>query len=253
MKKNLIKLQKEFERIKNKGYIKGLSNNHGAIGRTFEQELNLPENEFSIPDYYGIEIKTRRAYSKSYITLFNAVPDGENLFEIERIKETYGYPCKKDKNYKALYAEIYGNKLSFAGIKFQYKIDVDDQNKKVYLCIYNKYNKLIERRVFWSFDYLKNKLLNKLNYLAIVNAWTNNINNWNHFKYYKMNIYKLKNFNAFINLLREGKIKVTLKVDIYTNEKMYGKTYDHGCGFTISEQDITKLFETIDIEEISNT
>jgi hypothetical protein len=95
MQKNIEKLQKEFEKIRKKEYIKGVCNNYSAIGRTFENELNLPENTFSIPDYYGIEIKTRKAYSKSYITLFTAVPDGKKLFELERLKETYGYPCKK--------------------------------------------------------------------------------------------------------------------------------------------------------------
>ena len=56
---------------------------------TFESLLGkLPDSMF-FSDYYGIEIKTRRAYSKSAITLFNATPDGEDLFEIERLKNKY--------------------------------------------------------------------------------------------------------------------------------------------------------------------
>ena len=148
MKKNIQNLQREFQRIKNKGYIKGITNDYSAIGRTFENELKLPENNFSIPDYYGIEIKTRRAYSKSYITLFNAVPDGENLFEVERLKETYGYPSKKDRNYKVLYIEVFGNRLNFGGIKYQYKLDVSRSERKVYLAVYNRYNTLLERKVY---------------------------------------------------------------------------------------------------------
>lgn len=243
MKKNIEKLQKEFERIKNKGYIKGISNNYSSIGRTFEAELNLPENTFSVPDYYGIEIKTRRSYSKSYITLFTAVPNGECLFEIERLKETYGYPSKKDRNYKVLYAEVFGNKLNFAGIKYQYKLDVIRNEKKIYLTIFNRSNCLIERKIYWSFDYLKEKLTNKLEYLAIINTWTNKIENWNYFKYYKMNIYKLKNFNSFIDLIEDGTIKLNIKVDIHMDKKYYGKTYDHGCGFTIEEKNLYKLYE----------
>ena len=88
IEERMLELKKEFQKISKKGYIKGIYNNLSSIGRTFETELNLPENEFGVPDYYGIEIKTRRAYSKSYITLFNAVPDGEDLFEIERLKES---------------------------------------------------------------------------------------------------------------------------------------------------------------------
>ena len=245
MYENVRKLRIEFERIKAKGYIKGIYNNYSAIGRTFENELNLPENAFSVPDYYGIEIKTRRAYSKSYITLFTAVPDGENLFELERLKEAYGYPCKKDRNYKVLYIEAFGNKTNFAGIKYQYKIDVSRSEKRIYLTIFNKFNDLIERKIYWSFDYLKEKLTTKLQYLAIINAWTNKIENWNYFKYYKLDIYKLKDYETFINLIENGSIKLTIKLDIYLNEKYYGKTYDHGCGFTIEEHSLPKLFNLI--------
>lgn len=247
MKKTMLELKKEFEKIKRKGYIKGIYNNLSAIGRTFENELNLPENEFSVPDYYGIEIKTRRAYSKSAITLFNAVPDGEDLFEIERLKEVYGYPCKNDRKFKVIYVEAYGNKLNYAGIKFQYKIDVDRKSRKVYLNIYNRYDELVERKIYWSFNYLEERLMLKLKYLAIVNAWTNTIDNWNYFKYYKIAFFKLKNFDKFLDLLEDGYIKLVIKVGIYLDEKRYGKTYDHGCGFAIKDEDVCKLFYKYDV------
>lgn len=247
MKEQFLKLKKEFYRISRKGYIKGITNNYSSIGRTFENELNLPENEFSVPDYYGIELKTRRTYSKSSITLFNASPDGENLFEIERIKNTYGYPWKKDRNYKVLYVDAYANKYNFAGIKYQYKIEVDRESQKIYLCIFDKCNKLIEKQVYWSFNYLEEKLMNKLKYLSIINAWDKKVDNWNYFKYYKIDFYKLINFEKFIDLIEDGTIKIIIKVDIHTGISNYGKTYDHGCGFCIYEKDINKLFEHLDI------
>ena len=89
-------LKKEFKIISNKGYIKGIYNSNSSIGLTFEKELNIPINKEGLPDYYGIEIKTRRTYSKSAITLFNAVPNGEEQVEIERLKNTYGYPYKRE-------------------------------------------------------------------------------------------------------------------------------------------------------------
>ena len=102
IEKTMQELQEKFNEISKKGYIKGTYNSLSSIGRTFENELNLPMNKECVPDYYGIEIKTRRTYSKSAITLFTAVPDGEEHKEIERLKNTYGYPYKRDKNYKAL-------------------------------------------------------------------------------------------------------------------------------------------------------
>ena len=176
------------------------------------------------------------------MTLFNAVPDGEDFFEIERLKETYGYPDKQDRRYKVLFLDVYGNKLNFAGVKYQYKLDIDYQEEKVYLCVRNKKNEMIERKVYWSFKYLEERIMIKLKYLAIVNAWTKEMENWNYFKYYKIDFYILKDFKTFLKLLEDGTIKITFKVGIYRSEKYYGKTYNHGCSFSISEKDIIKLY-----------
>ncbi len=245
--KSISVLKKKFYDISKKGYIKSICKGYSSIGRTFEFELGLSENEFGIPDYNGIEIKTRRNYSKSAITLFNAAPDGDKLFEIERIKNTYGYPCKKDRRFKVLYIEAYGDKFNFAGIKYQYKIEVNRKKEKVYICIYDKDSKLIDKNVSWSFDYLKERLILKLNYLALVNAWNKRNGNCEYFKYYKLSFYKLISFERFIDLIEDGTIKLTIKVDIHTGEKNYGKTYDHGCGFSIKEENLTKLFKKLNI------
>lgn len=245
IKESIISLRKKFTEISKKGYIKGICKGYSSIGRTFEDQLGLNENEFGIPDYNGIEIKTRRTYSKSAITLFNATPDGDELFEIERLKNTFGYPCKKDRKYKVLYIEAYGNKLSFAGIKYQYRLEVDREKEKIYLCVYNRDNELIEKKVSWSFKYLQERLMLKLNYLAVVNVWNKKNDNSEYFKYYKLSFYKLYSFENFIDLIEAGVIKITIKVDIHTGENNYGKTYDHGCGFSISEGSLTKLFKKL--------
>ena len=242
LEKAIQKLYKEFDKISKKGYIKGIYNNYSAIGRTFENELSLPKNTMEIPDYHGIEIKTRRNYSKSYITLFTAVPDGERPMQIERIKNAYGYPYKRDRRYKCLYADVYGNVQTYGGVKYQYKLDVDRKQHKIYLCIYDKYNNLIEREIYWSFIYLESKIMLKLQTLAIVNAWVKEVKGWNYFKYHQMNIYVLKDFETFLKLIENGTIKVTIKIDIHLDEKHYGQTYDHGCSFAIEEKNITKLY-----------
>lgn len=57
MDKEFIKLNKEFIKIRDKGYIKGIYNSTSAIGRTFENELGLEMNKECVPDHNGIEIK----------------------------------------------------------------------------------------------------------------------------------------------------------------------------------------------------
>ena len=242
MKEKFEKLYNKFRIISDKKYIKGIYNSPSSIGRTFEFQLGLEMNKENEPDYEGIEIKTRRTYSKSFISLFTAVPDGKAPLEVVRIKDTYGYPCKRDRRYKVLYVEACANKLNFGGIKFQYKLNVDRKTKKVYLCIYNKKGELLEQEVYWSFDYLKEKLTRKLQLLAIINVWPKKIDGWNYFNYYKIKFYVLKGFNDFISLLEQGQIFLKIKVDIYFDSKNYGKVYDHGCSFSISEADIERLF-----------
>ena len=241
-KETIKELEQQFERISQKGYIKGIYNSSSSIGRTFENELNLPRNKECVPDYKGIEIKTRRTYIKSSISLFTAVPDNEGKYEIQRLKDTYGYPYKNDKKFKVLYCDVYGNKLSFGGVKYQYMLEINKKDKKVYLGIYDYRGKLIEKRIYWSFEYLKNKLITKLTYLALINTYTTKKDGWNYFKYYKIEFYKLISFDKFIELLENGIIKITFKIGIYLDERNYGKIYDHGCGFSIKEKNINKLF-----------
>ena len=50
-------ITKEFERISNKGWIKGINNNTNSVGLTFEKELGKTTDSLIFPDYHGIEIK----------------------------------------------------------------------------------------------------------------------------------------------------------------------------------------------------
>lgn len=251
MNESFKKLQNEFNRIKKKEYIKGIYNSASSIGRTFEYELGLDRNKESMPDYNGIELKVHRPYSKSAITLFTAVPDGADGLEVNRLRDTYGYPSRRDKNCKVLYAEVYGNKANFGGAKYQYRMNVSQEDRKVYLCIYNKFGKLIEKRIYWSFDYLEKKLFAKLKYLAIVCAFSKEIGRWNYFKYYKIEFFALKDFDTFLKLIGDGTIKFMLKIGVYWDTDNYGKIYDHGCSFAIPMDDIRKLFNRyiIDVDK----
>ena len=67
--------------------------------------------------------------------------------------------------------------------------------------------------------------------------------------YKKVDFYILKDFETFLELIESGVIRVTIKVDIHLDEKHYGQTYDHGCGFAIKEENITKLYSKYNIDE----
>lgn len=172
MKKQVKKLNEEFIKIKEKGWVKSLNKGNNGIGFTFEALLGIPKNELEIPDYNGIELKTRRYSSTSYIILFSSKPEGKYYHEVQRIKDRYGYPHSKFKQYKVLNNSVYANRLNKVGQNFYFKLDVDKTQRKIYLLVYDKDKKLIERDVYWDFDILQEKIYRKLNILALVKAYS---------------------------------------------------------------------------------
>lgn len=243
MDQSIQELQKIFTKIKNMEYVKTVRNGSVGVGATFESLIGKNEDSLEIPDFQGIEIKTRRSYSKAYITLFNAVPTGSCFHETKRLRDIYGYPCKKDKYLKKLYADVFCNCMTKVGLWYYFQLSIDIEMQRLILLIYNYKKELIDDSTYWDFDILKEKLERKLQVLAVVKAWPNWINSVEYFKYYTMNIYLLKSFDDFIQAFRDGYIKLSLKIGSYDSPEKYGMVKEHGVSFTIREEDLLEVFE----------
>lgn len=246
MKEDFNDLKKKFYEIKKRGWIKSDRSDYGGIGITFENLVGIPNNELEIPDFGLIEIKTKTTDCDSYTTLFNRVPTGPHYHEVERLKDLYGYSDSVLKNAKVLNTAIYCNKLTKVESKFYFCLNIDRMNQKIFLNIFNCKKNLIEKEVFWDFDILKEKLYRKLKYLAIIKAKKKLVNGEKFFKYYKMDVYKLKNFDTFIYLIEKGIIRVSLKIGVFRNGNKIGKIHDRGTAFGIKEQNLKYLYSIID-------
>mgnify|MGYP003306574241 CR=1 FL=1 len=242
MKKSINELKQKFLIIKESGWIKGTGFGYNSVGITFEQLLGLSQNELEIADYNGIEIKTKRYSSKSYITLFSYTPEGKFYHEVERIKDTYGYPHKKFSQYKVLNNSVYGNRKNKIGIRFYFKLSVDKIDKKIYLEIYDLNSNLLERNVYWDFDTIKQKIYRKMKILAFVKSYSKKIDGIEYFKYYDLKIYLLRGFDEFIELVDKGIVRINFKLNINTSLNKLGKIHDHGTSFDILEEDLEKLY-----------
>lgn len=240
----IILLKNEFKRIKAMGYVKATRGGPTGIGKTFEDLLGKKEDTMELPDFHGIEIKTRRGYSKSYTTLFNYTPKGEQIVT-KRLKDTYGHPDSVLKNFKVLNVSVQANCCTFVSNRFLFKLEVCKEEEKIYLVIYDKNFLLLEKKVYWEFHTLELKLKRKLNYLAVVKAWTTNKLGVEYYKYYDINFYKLKTFDTFLKLVEDGTIRITLKLGIFRSGEKKGQLRDHGTSFEIQELDMEKLFDLI--------
>lgn len=240
------KLEKEFLRIKRMGYVESTRKGYTGIGKTFEDLLGIKENSLELPDYEGIEIKTKRSYSTTYITLFNAVFDSNLGKELKRLKDKYGYPSHNCSQYKILNASVKASYSSLVANRFLFKLKLEREEEKLYLIILNKNYSLLEKRVFWHFSTLETKLKRKLEYLALIKAWPKTVKGIDYYKYYDIDFYHLKSFNHFLKLLEDGTIQVTIKIGVYTKGERKGELASHGISFQIQEIDLIKLFDKIE-------
>lgn len=244
MRDIILELKNKTDEIISNGWIQSYCNGTSSVGLTFEKMLGKEIDRFELPDFKGIEIKTKLINSHSYITLFSATPDSY-LFETRRLHSIYGYPDRDNINFKMFNISVVSNFKKRISGKYFFQIHVNWNDKKVYLHIYNKNNKLIDNFTSWSFDLLEEKLIRKLSYLAMVKATKSSRDSISYYKYLSINFYKLKNFQTFIKLIDKGIIRITFKVSTIKSGPKVGKICDHGTSFDIQEKDLELLFNKL--------
>lgn len=241
----VTQLKKEFDSVKKLNWIKSYSNYNNSQGILFEQLIGKCIENFEIPDYQGIEIKTHIKSSNFPITLFNANPDGPFIFTANYLCETYGYPDSILKEKKVLYGTINAYSPEYIGTSYLFKLKVDYKNEQLKLCVYSCEGNLIEDTIFWDFDTLKQKLERKMSYLAVIMAERKKLNNYFYFKFTEINFYKFYDFNNFIELLDKGIIKINFSIGVFRKGKRKGQIHNHGIAFRIDQKYLTKLFSPI--------
>lgn len=160
--------------------------------------------------------------------------------EIKRLVEKYGYPDKVLKNKKVLQNEIYFTNKTLIGNRYYFKLTI--KKEKLYISVYYKNNILKEKIAYWNIYELYERLQKKLTYLVVVNAIKYTKDNIDFYKYYNYDFYRLKNEHTFIDLIKDGKIRVKLKIGIYRDGPKKGQIHDHGTSFEIDEINIEKLY-----------
>lgn len=240
-----IALKQEFNRIKQLGWIKSMRAGKSGIGYTFETLINKPEENFEIPDYGSIEIKTKTNYSQESIKLFSATPDGDELFAIQTLREKFGYPDKENNNLLVFNGIVNGKTFTPIGNHYLFKLRVDNSKQVVRLIIIDINCNLVSDNISWTFKMLEEKLKRKLTYLAIINANKKVKSHETYYNYVNINFYKLKSFYAFITLIDKGIIKVNFSIGTYKNGQRKGQIHDHGTKFAINEKDIPKLYDKV--------
>lgn len=245
MEENILILKEKFEEIKRKGWIKIPRCGYGEAGLFFEKQMGLNNNDFSVADFNGIEIKVKNRNSKYPITLFSNTCDGPDFYEIKRIVQKYGMRDLNYKNAKVLFITLSCNKFSNWGRYLKMKLHIDEKRQRLYILITHANGKIIEKRAFWDFSTLKETLNRKLEFLCYVTSDSIFSHGMHFIKYSDCCFSKLKSFDKFIYLLKKGEIVVNIKCGIYKHGPKAGKPYDHGTAFQINKMSLFELYDLL--------
>lgn len=244
MENNIELLINEFNKIKNVPLNKSLRKGTTGIGYTFEKLLKKREDNKYLPDYKGIEIKTKLGYTKSSLTLFTLTPKSKNdERSIKYILDNYSYPDKD--NLPTFKGDVYHNFNNLIANKYIFKSKINRLEDKLELIILDKEYNVINKDIYWDLNDIKTRLFTKINYLAYVKGYPYKKNNETYYKYTNLYIYKLKTFEDFINLLEKDLIYITFNISMFNTKDRANQIHDRGTAFKLRNTCILRLFDKI--------
>lgn len=237
-KEELINL---FKIINKRGWIqinRKNSSNDGILGNALEDFLGVKENNKKKPDYDNYEIKTKKNFSNSDISLFCCSIDSTKRANTE-IREKFG-DIDNESNKKIFNFTVKYEVWSSHRVGYSYKLELKDN--KLFLKIKDeKTNQIIDNEMYhWTFD----KIMKNFQKIKNISYFEGEYNkNSNQVKFNKMTIYENVNFSKFIDLFNKGYIVVDFRIGVYKSGKRIGMTHDHGTAFRIKESKLMNIFD----------
>lgn len=248
---NKDKITHAFRKVKALGWIRSSRHSNTGIGKTFEDHLGIVENNCKEADIFGFEVKAHRSSSNSYVTLFTKSPSHPRRGANTYLKERFG-ELDQSSGLKKLHTSVFADRPNtYKGI-YSFQLLHKKQEEKIYVGVYDiAGNRLLDQKVYYSYDDIQRVLSNKLHNLFFVEADTRcGDDGTEEFRYKSATIYTEPSLTKFLDMLDQGEIMYDIRIGSYKSGAKYGKTHDHGSGFRIREHKIVDLYS--DSERISD-
>lgn len=248
--KNLKELLEKFKEIKDMGWVNSNRAGSTGIGKTFEDLLNIDENNSTLADFKGIEVKTQRSSTSSMITLFTKSPSYPRSVNSE-LRKQFGRTSTEHNNHKILFTTIDSTKFTTAdGIyDYQFKIEIDELNERLILIVKDAYSDEIKRNdIYWTFKDIKNSLTKKLINVAHIKADERIYDGNIQFNYNSITFLSELTFDNLIAAIKCGDLKIDIRLGVYASGRNEGKLHDYGTGFRMSYGNLLKYVEKIEIK-----
>lgn len=228
---------REYTKICNMGWITTHRSGPTGIGKTLEDLLGIPENNIDGPDFGDYELKSCRLDSNSMLTIFTKTPQPQGAANTLRM--TFGYSSDAyDNDEKVLHSTLSADR---------YVSIADTGRSLIIVCDPEKISIVTEdgkAYAYWTRDQLKTAFEKKYkNKFVYAKAESRGSGAGEQFKF--VEAYEVSGFDydAFVDLLEQGKIYIDLRIGQYHGGAKNGQTHDHGTGFRIKENDQSLLFK----------
>lgn len=234
-------LDEKLNNISNTGWIKGINNNSNSSGLTLENMLGIRANFSKKSDFGDIELKCKTdnncKYNKLTLLTINLFQFGK-IYPISRFIYTYG---KTNDNCISFCHQLRANKYIEVKSGVYMKLFVYYLEKKVFINIYDCFEKKHKYLEVINFEDLIERVNLKIKNLAYINVKKKKINNINYYHYYNHTFYCIKNANQLIWLMNKGYVYLSFNYKI----DEAGRLFNHGIGVCINNLYIDKLFNKI--------
>ena len=233
--------------------------NDGNAGNTLEDLLDVPENNFSLPDFGSIEIKTQRYETGSLLTLFHKEPKPGG--SVPKLLLSLGWRHneagkKYNQNEMSFRSTTYGHRFSDRGFrinidneKILFKFDPSKVNRKAIdrTNIYNNYGEWsddVKNRnnpnyqdvlpVYYLRSEIENQFRIKLNHTLFVLCSTRKRSGIKQYCYKEAFLLKDIQPQKISNLINIGR----MVIDFDARTK-----HNHGTKFRIQKNELNSLFD----------
>ena len=228
---------REYSKICDMGWIRTHRSGPTGIGKTLEDLLGIVENNIDGPDFGDYELKSCRLDSNSMLTIFTKTPQPKGAANTLRM--TFGYSSDAyDNDEKVLHSTLSADRF----------VSIADTGRSLkVMCGPEKSSIIAEDSIEYAYgtrEQLKKAFEKKYkNKFVYAKAQSKGSGASEEFRF--VEAYEVSGFNyeAFVNLLEQGKIYIDLRIGQYHGGAKNGQTHDHGTGFRIKENDQPLLFK----------
>lgn len=223
----LQQLKKKLEEIKARGFVKTRGRHDMGVGKTLEYLLGIKENNLRIPDLGEIELKAKRLASESMLTLATKSPSPRGVNRV--LFERYKYK-DADGSYN-LHSTVYGSRVNPQGFSLQ----LTDRE----LALLNKYG----IQVWWPLAFFDDVLRSKSDKILLVLATSRGKGSREQFHFIEAYLLDTLHIDKLKNAIRNGKLKVDIRIGSYRSGKNKGRYHDHGTAFRIAKRDFLEIYQ----------